>query len=74
MNDAFWEYVCSMTGTWHTLAIVDVVFLVLLGFSFLFIEPGSGSFVAAVLAVVVIGTYLVIYAYVQVQCKRRGQL
>lgn len=74
MNDAFWEYVCSMQGTWHTLAIIDVVFLVLLGFSFLFIEPGSGSFVAAVLGVVVIGTYLVLYALVRVQCQRLGQL
>lgn len=30
---------------------IDVLFLLLLGFSFLYIEPGSGPYVAAILTV-----------------------
>lgn len=71
MNDQFWDHVCGTVGWWHALAVVDAVFLLLLGFSLLFVRPGTGSFVAAVVALVVIVTYLVLYAAVRYKCARR---
>ncbi|RKD89201.1 hypothetical protein [Halopiger aswanensis] len=38
---------------------IDVLFLLLLGFSFLYIEPGTGPFVVATLTLVPIGLTLV---------------
>jgi len=73
MRDEFWGYVCGMEGTWDLLAIVNVVFVVLLVFSFLGLERGSDSFVAAVLASVVIAVYFVLYGIVRYQCGRLGQ-
>lgn len=74
MNDTFWEFVCGMETTWRALAVVDVVLLLLLGFSFTQVEPGSGSFVTAVLALVVVLLYLVGYSVVHVQCRRRDRI
>lgn len=73
MKDTFWEFVCGMENTWRALAIVDVVFLLLLGFSFTQIDRDSGTFVTAVLALIVILLYLVAYSVVHVQCKRLDQ-
>ncbi|AEH38980.1 hypothetical protein [Halopiger xanaduensis] len=38
---------------------IDVLFLLLLGFSFIYIEPGTGPFVVATLTLVPIGLTLV---------------
>lgn len=73
MNDVVWDHICGMVGWWHTLAIVNVVILLLLGFSFLLIEPGTGSFVAAVLTLVVVGMFFALYVVVRVQCARYEQ-
>lgn len=70
MKDTFWEFVCGMQDIWHMLAIVDAVLLLLLGFSFTQIDPDSGTFVTAVLALIVILLYLVVYSVVHVQCER----
>lgn len=71
MNDEFWEVACGSLRLWHALTIVNVVFLLLLLASLPFLDRDSGSFVAAVLSFVVIGTYLVLYAVVRRQCIRR---
>ncbi|MFB6140700.1 MAG: hypothetical protein ABEJ26_09730 [Halosimplex sp.] len=73
MKYEFWEYVCAMEGTWNVLAIVNAVFVVLLGISFLGLDRDSGSFVAAVLALVVIAVYFVLFGFVRYQCGRLDQ-
>lgn len=50
----------------RTIIGLDVLFLLLLGFSFLFVEPGSAAFVVAVLTVppivlTLIGSAVVLY-------------
>lgn len=73
MAESFWGFVCGMKSTWATLAIVDLVFLLLLAFSFTQIDPDSGNFVTAVMALVVVLIYLGLYSIVHVQCRRLDQ-
>ncbi len=42
----------------RTIIGVDLLFLLLLGFSFLYLEPGSGSYVTALITLVPIGLTL----------------
>jgi len=73
MKEEFWEYVCGMEETWNVLAIINAVFVVLLGISFLGIDRDSGSFVAAVLALVVIAVFFALFGAVRYNCERLDQ-
>lgn len=73
MADTVWDRICEMERIWHGMAIIDFVLLLLLGFSFLYVEPGSGNFVVAVLALIVIGVYMAAYAVVWTKCAGREE-
>jgi hypothetical protein len=74
MDDTFWEVVCGMVPWCHTLAIVDVVVLFLLLFSFLHLDPDQGAFIAASITLVVVVLSLVLYAVVVRGCVRHNEI
>lgn len=71
MNEKFWEIACGSLQLWHALTIVNLVFLLLLALSMPLLDRQSGAFVAAVLSLIVIGTYLALYAIVRRKCIQR---
>lgn len=71
MNEAFWESVCGVYPQFRALAIVDVVILALLVFSFPFLTVGSGPFVVATLTTAVVVVSLGLFAVVHRGCKSR---
>ena len=70
-REVFWEYLCGFLPLWRTLAMVDVVILVLLVFAFPFLSPGTGAFVVAVLASVIVLVSLGFYGIVYYKCADR---
>lgn len=74
MNDTFWDAVCGMLPWFRLLVIVDAVVLFLLGFSFLYLEPGSGAFIAALMTLVIVLITLVVFGIIARRCAARDEV
>lgn len=72
MNDTFWDVVCGFAHWWHMLAIIDVVVLGLLALSFTTVDPGSGTFVVAVMTAVSALVGLGLYGFIVWGCRKRA--
>lgn len=70
--DGFWEIVCGYQSLLRVLVATLVVMAGLLAFSFLFLEPGTGSYVIALVDLVLLAVAFVLVGGVTVVCARRA--
>lgn len=72
-DELFWSGFCTMLPIWAILFGVNVVAAFMIGFSFLFLESGSPSYVVAVLDVGMLSVSFVVLAVAIRKCGRRQQ-
>ena len=69
--DRFWNVVCEYQQLMRGLIAVLVVMAGLLAFSFLFLEPGTGSYAIAVVDLGLLFVAFVLVGSVSLGCSRR---
>ncbi|WP_276256590.1 hypothetical protein [Halomontanus rarus] len=69
-REVFWKFVCESKILGFDIIVIDIVILLLLSYSFLHIEPGSASFVVAVITAAFALLTLVIMSGLFVVCGR----
>lgn len=72
-SETFWEIVCEWSYLWTILAAVEVMIGLLLAFSFLFVEPGTPEFVAAVLTTILLAVTFTLSAALMLRCRSWSQ-
>lgn len=70
MKEAFWEHVCGMVWLTRELAVINVILLLLLVFSFLYIRPGSPSFNAALMSLFLLLPLFLLVTVLRVKCRK----
>lgn len=48
-REAFWRFACESRILGFDVIVIDLIVLVLLGYSFLYVEPGSATYVISVM-------------------------
>lgn len=71
MNETFWDTVCDLREVWRPLAVVAFIVAVLTLATLPYLDHGSGSFVAAVVTVVMAGVTLTLFGVIRYRCQRR---
>ncbi len=74
MDNVFWDTICGMLPWFRILALIDAVVLVLLSFSFLYTDPGSGPFIAALMTLIIVVISLVVYGFIAHRCAAREEI
>lgn len=69
--EKFWDTLCTSRLFGFNLILVDLVLLVLLGYSFLYIEAGTATYVIALVTLVIVLVNLVGMSILFVACNRR---
>lgn len=70
MNELFWSGFCTLLPIWAVLFGVNIFAALMLGFSFPFLEPGSRTYVVAVLDV---GALLIAFLGIVMAVRKCGQ-
>lgn len=70
MQDKLWRRLCGSYETWTIYGSFNAVLLALLIYAFVFGDMDTGSFVVAMMTLVVILVNFVLFAILWVKCKR----
>lgn len=70
MHDKLWRRLCGSYETWAIFSSFNAVLLALLIYAFAFGDMDRGSFVVAVMTLVVIIANFAIFGFLWVKCKR----
>ncbi|MFD1511914.1 hypothetical protein [Halomarina rubra] len=71
MNEEFWDTVCGLADIWRPLAILAFVIGLLSLATLPFLDRSSGTFVAAILTIVMAVVTLALFGMIRYQCQRR---
>lgn len=69
-RETFWKFACESRILGFDIIVIDIVVLLLLGYSFLHIEPGSASYVMAVITLGITLITLVVMSGLYVVCSK----
>jgi hypothetical protein len=69
-REEFWKFACESRILGFDIIVIDIIVLLLLGYSFLYIEPGSATYVIAVLTLAVSLVTLVVMSMLFWVCGR----
>lgn len=66
----FWQIMCGFRRTIFYIFVLNILFIVLLGFSLLFLDPASDGFVVLKFNSVIFGTGLLVSGLILVKCNQ----
>lgn len=70
-RERFWRNICDASWALSMLLALNLLLLIGLGISALFVRPGSRTFYVSILSLVIILTSLVLIAAVLLTCRKR---
>lgn len=70
-RERFWRDICDASWALSMLLALNLLLLVGLGFSALFVTPGTTTFYVSILSAVIILTSLLLISIVILQCRKR---
>jgi predicted membrane channel-forming protein YqfA (hemolysin III family) len=71
-REQFWEFVCGFDRALFFLLLLDLTFLLLLGYAALGLEPGTESYVVLQFDLVIVGGSLLAIGAVFYWCRKRA--